>query len=440
MNSQGRHYRDPTKPNQPTCNYEIQGTMCDFFQTSEFAGLPYPEDITFGPVAEHTPAPSLSQPTPASFNSQPTELAAILAILNEQKAEAELQKQAQSAQTEQLRILQAQVLGLMNSQAVSTSSPSSTTVTATTTTAPISSVVSPSNSAPRVIADAAAILNTNLQSSVAATGQGYTGLTMETLRSDPHLVSRANTMLANATRNVPPLNPLVGMGEALGHHHGGLQSSQVSTVDQLYRATTINKQLRCHEFAATGQFAYRSQLKLDNCNAVAFAFGAFKHLEAIKSGLICNVSDAEFLARLRHLKNIFEIACLSSSLNSFSDPSWLVAREYDNRIISDIEAGAKSWVSLSIGIEPDAIYCAKETVENRAKAAKKVANPKEAKDKKSSRKVCTTYNSHRGSDGCYFEQQNQGQKCIFEHSCSWCKENRHVVEKHKLFNCEHKTE
>ena len=76
---------------------------------------------------------------------------------------------------------------------------------------------------------------------------------METLRSDPHLVSRANTMLANATRHVPPLNPLDGMGEALSHHHSGLQSSKASTVDQLYRATTINKQLRCHEFAATGQ-------------------------------------------------------------------------------------------------------------------------------------------------------------------------------------------
>ena len=77
--------------------------------------------------------------------------------------------------------------------------------------------------------------------------------------------------------------------------------------------------------------------------------GALKHLEACKNGLIGNVSDTEFLAC--HLKNVFEIACLSCSLTSFSDPSWIVAREYDTRVISDIEAGAKSWETLSSGIE-----------------------------------------------------------------------------------------
>ena len=100
----------------------------------------------------------------------------------------------------------------------------------------------------------------------------------------------------------------------------------------MYRATTVNKQLTCFEFAQTGQFSYHCQLKLENCNAVAFAFGAFKHLEACKSGLITHVSNLEFLACLKHLKNVFEIACLSSSLTSFSDPAWLVAREYDSNL------------------------------------------------------------------------------------------------------------
>ena len=59
--------------------------MCDFFQTSEFAGLPYPEDITFGPLADHTPVPSIYQPTPAPLSSQPTELAAIQTTLVERE-------------------------------------------------------------------------------------------------------------------------------------------------------------------------------------------------------------------------------------------------------------------------------------------------------------------------------------------------------------------
>ena len=200
-----------------------------------------------------------------------------------------------------------------------------------------------------------------------ANSHGYSGLTMNHLRADPRISTEAAALLAQNTSDVAPLQAL----QSLLQNHGNTQQfNQVNSVDQLYKATTVNKQLRCYEFAATAQFSYRQQLKQNNCNAAAFAFGAFKHLEACLSGLI-KTSDKEFLARIRHLKNVFEIACLSSSLNSFSDPSWLIAREYDTRIIADIESGAKSWDSLAVGIEPDAIYCAKETVESRNKSSKK---------------------------------------------------------------------
>ena len=209
----------------------------------------------------------------------------------------------------------------------------------------------------------------------------------------------------------------------------------MTNVDQLYRATTVNKQLRAFEFAATGQFSYRNQLKIDNVNAVTFAYGALKHLEAIKGGLLGYVSDNEFLSRLRHLRNVFEIACLSSNLGSFSDPAWHIAREYDNRVIADIESGAKSWESLSNSIEPDSIYCAKETVKPTP------SNNLPKKDgEKTSKKACTTFNLHRSSDGCYFEQQNEGKTCVYAHYCSWCKVNRNVEDKHKSLNCEFKPE
>ena len=206
----------------------------------------------------------------------------------------------------------------------------------------------------------------------------------------------------------------------------------------------MNKQLRAYEFAATGQFSYRNQLKIDNVNAVTFGYGALKHLEAIKSGLIGHASDSEFLSRLRHLRNVFEIACLSSNLANFSDPAWHIAREYDNRVIADIESGAKTWESLSNSIEPDSIYCAKETVENRNRQNKSkkpaASNVSKKEGEKSSKKPCTTYNSHRSSDGCYWEQTNEGKSCVFAHYCTWCKSNRNVEEKHKQINCEFKSE
>ena len=386
MNSQGRHYRDPADPSNPSCNYVVSnGASCTFFQDSPHAELNYLEDVTFGPVNDNPENPN-------------PELATILALLNEQKAASERQQILQQQQAAQMQQLQSQVNNLMQghtASAATTTSAATVTTTAVTTTMtpqvpftfnpqviassaprnstlipgiPDTQVSHPSTSTPQVIANAAAHLNAALQSGLGQPGHGYNGLTMENLRSNQQIVSQAANILANATQSVPPLNPAAFLGATAATQNC---NNQVSSIDQLYRATTVNKQLRCYEFASTGQFSYRSQLKAENCNAVAFAYGAFKHLEALKSGLIPNVSDTEFLARIRHLRNVFEVACLSSSLNNFSDSAWLVAREYDNRVISDIECGAKSWHSLSNGIEPDAIYCAKETVENRQKNSKK---------------------------------------------------------------------
>ena len=77
------------------------------------------------------------------------------------------------------------------------------------------------------------------------------------------MVSEANLVLSATKAAVPPLNPLSGMGAAMGN--SGLQrTTQVNSVDQVYAATTVNKQLRAYEFATTGQFPYKSQLNQDN--------------------------------------------------------------------------------------------------------------------------------------------------------------------------------
>ena len=196
-------------------------------------------------------------------------------------------------------------------------------------------------------------------------------------------------------------------------------------------------------------FPYKSQLTQNNCNAVVFAYGSLKHLEAIVSGQIPSVSETELLARIRHLKNVFEVVSLSSNLASFSEPAWQVAREYDNNISSDIESGAKTWEGLSIGLETDAIYVAKEVTElkNRPKTKAKEKTEKFEKSDKSDKAIkkdpssgCTTYNTHRSSEGCYWESVNQGKTCVYDHSCSWCKTNRESVERHKSINCTFKTE
>ena len=428
MNSLGRHFRNQDELDIPTCDYELNGVKCTFFGSgNELSDLPYPSDITTGPVADHV------SPPVAQMATQQGDLSAILALLQDKKTESENTKN-------QMKELQTQVSSLLTNRdsipaTVSASLPMSNP-------APPPIVTNaPHTTAPHVVASAAAGLAADLQAGLGHTNQGYSGLTMDLLRSDPATVSRANAVLNASTHNVPPLNPLAGMGAALGT----LRNDQVISVDALYAATTVNKQLRAFEFESTGQFPYKNQLKQDNTNAVTFAYGAIKHLEAVKSGLIKNMTDTEFLARLKHLRNVFEIACLSSTLTSFCDPSWQIAREYDARVIADIEAGDKSWDTLSNGLETDSIYCAKEVVELKNKAKKPTKPEKKASEdkfvKKDPKKTgCTTYNSHRASEGCYWEHTNKGESCVFDHFCSWCKVNRNVVEKHKSLHCEFKSE
>ena len=75
------------------------------------------------------------------------------------------------------------------------------------------------------------------------------------------------------------------------------------------------------------------------------------------------------------------------------------------------------------------------------KILKEPKDPKKLRDPKDSKsKSCTTFNTHRASDGCYWEHNNKGETCVFEHFCSWCETNRDVKEKHKFINCEFKPE
>ena len=441
MNSQGRHFRDQSDTSKPYCDYESKGQKCDFYSSNpELAAMPYPQDVSLGP--------------PIAPETGNTDLAQILALLQQQKSDSD-QRFAQ---------IQQQVDALATGVAIRSSSSGSAVTTTSVTTSvalaqgPTTTVAFSQESSrpthsiqgiiptapstpPQVLTNAAAALSSHLNTGLGHQHNlGYQPLTINQLRSNPAVAVEADRMLQAGIQSVPPLNPTPGLSFT-----DSTYNNQVSTVDQLFAATMRNKQLKAFEFAATGQFGYRSQLKQDNLNAILFAYGSFKHLEAAKLGLI-KMQDVEFLARLRHLKNVFEIACLSSNLSSFSDYSWQVAREYDTRVISDIESGAKTWSTLSNGLETDALYCANQTVElkNKTNNKKSSQGPNDRKDKKDKRenksKPCTTYNTHRASEGCFWEHNNRGETCVYEHFCSWCKTNRDVKEKHKLFECEFKTE
>ena len=70
MNTQGRHYRDPADPTVPVCDY----TGCTFFTVDESASVPYPTDVSLGPVVTESPQ-----------NPQSSDVAAIMLLLHNRR-------------------------------------------------------------------------------------------------------------------------------------------------------------------------------------------------------------------------------------------------------------------------------------------------------------------------------------------------------------------
>ena len=253
MNSLGRHYRDPNNPDNPTCNYEANGTRCTFFASGhEFASLPYPEDISYGPVSESN-----------------SELSSILALLQQQRADQQQQAQDMQALKEQVSSLMACEPSLSTGQAttpattvVTTSTYAPTFPTPSLNQAPTLSTQSfapslpvpgptpnfipvaapqapntrqsfapqlpppvpgsapnlPPASIPQSISAAASSLAASLQACLGS-GSTYGGLTMDHLRSNPVISNQASAVLSEALQEVAPLQASTNM------------KNQVNTVD-----------------------------------------------------------------------------------------------------------------------------------------------------------------------------------------------------------------
>ena len=102
-------------------------------------------------------------------------------------------------------------------------------------------------------------------------------------------------------------------------------------------------------------------------NLALFSYGSVKHLLALLDGTLPAVSRLEYVSRLQHILNVLEITCLGSSLSDFDSHSWKISREYDNKVIRDIEMGYKTWESLDKCIDPTAWTFARELVPPKSK-------------------------------------------------------------------------
>ena len=210
------------------------------------------------------------------------------------------------------------------------------------------------------------------------------------------------------------------------------QVMQPVSLDTLFSATIKCRQFKAVDFCKLGNFSYTGQIKQANMNLALFAYGSVKHFLALKDGTLPDVEPSEFISRLQHTLNVLEITCLGSNLSEFDSHSWRIGREYDQKVIRDIEQGFKAWNTFDRSIDPTSWAYARELVppKSRPNNVGKSGDPKQVGG---SGKVCTTWNTFK-KDGCHYEHNNPGEVCVFQHFCSKCKA-RAQQKKHKAWQC-----
>ena len=134
--------------------------------------------------------------------------------------------------------------------------------------------------------------------------------------------------------------------------------------------------------------------------------------------------------------------CLGSSLEDFNPISWRIGREYNARLVKDIEVGLKDWENLSKSIDPTCWTLAKECVsppdhesvlsepESFLSEPESVFSEPEPVESEWSddQKMCTSWNVFR-KNGCQYEFLYPGAVCKFKHQCSIC------LNPHKALHC-----
>ena len=243
-----------------------------------------------------------------------------------------------------------------------------------------------------------------------------------------------------------PLQPLLGAPLPLQPDYSNLDqdtsqrslqsqdgsNSKPVNLDDLLSATIKHKEFSAIDFAKLSKFSYISNLNHTNLNLSLFAYGSIRHLLLLSNGTLPAVSKAEFNARLQHLLHVLEITCLESNLLEFNSNSFKVAKEYDKVILSDIQEGYKTWESLDRCIDSTAWNVAIRMV---PAVTKSQPQSKSQNNSNSSQKICTTWNTFRSGEGCHFEFTNPGQKCVYLHHCSTCRQKGFPNRHHKAIHC-----
>ena len=216
---------------------------------------------------------------------------------------------------------------------------------------------------------------------------------------------------------------LGGAGAQQGEQHGDRLRGIVNLADS-EGARKTNKLI---DYVRRCPAKWCKQVKPTSMNLPVFGYGAVSELVDSVSGRTEQLPESVLLAKLKHLRDVFEVCCINSSDTDFCDYGWVLARDYTLKVQDKVDQQQHSWETHT-GIQSDVLISAQMEFPKPPKKDK----PKSATD--SDKPLCTTYNKCSTEGKCDYEVST-GRSCIRKHECSWCRRNKKQSNRHQESKC-----
>ena len=200
-----------------------------------------------------------------------------------------------------------------------------------------------------------------------------------------------------------------------------------------------NKQAKTLDYAKKCSAKWAKKVNSDSINLPLFTFGAISELESSVSGKSEPLSDGEFLAKLRHIKNFLEVCCLNSEPTDFKGYGWTIAKDYALKVEGEVDRKVTTWPEMADGVRTNQLVLAQMDFPRPIPIQKKGGTGKESDSKPSNTKDrCRTYNICKTEDKCEYELSHPDKKCYLKHECNWCKTNLKMSFRHQEWACKNK--
>ena len=213
--------------------------------------------------------------------------------------------------------------------------------------------------------------------------------------------------------------------------------------DRIQGMTILNdqratKKLNFGEFLKRCPTKWARETNTRNMNLSIFGYASLAELEYSMMNSPDQVSQGELLAKINHLKSVFEVCCLNSKDSDFKSYGWVLARDYAAKVSNKVEQGYTTWERLPSGVQTAELVSAQ--CDYPRNTQKSDVKDKEREPDTRKKKLCTTYNTCTTEYKCDYEVTNPDKECQRLHECSWCRKNLKQGFKHQESRCKKKTE